>query len=118
MAGRAGKQESKQSGKEGGKEQPVAVRWYDARARVALRRVALWLRVPAAKLCTFECMLAQTVQVTSHFRASMSPCLHAHTHRLPMAMHAGVCAVCILEHVPAKDSCGLWYCCLGFQSSA
>ena len=40
-----------------------AVRWYDARARVALRQVALWLAVPAPKLAVFECMLAQTAQV-------------------------------------------------------
>ena len=43
----------------------MAVRWYDARARVALRRVVLWLRVPDAKLGTFEAMLAQTAQVGS-----------------------------------------------------
>ena len=43
-------------------QQPV-VQWYDARARVALRRVALWLHVPAAKLAMFEAMLAQTAQV-------------------------------------------------------
>ena len=46
-------------------QQPL-VQWYDARARVALRRVALWLRVPAAKLAVFEAMLAQTAQVPAN----------------------------------------------------
>ncbi|CAL8463668.1 g3202 [Coccomyxa elongata] len=43
--------------------QEPGVRWYDARARVALRRVALWLRVPSSKLPVFECLLAQEAQV-------------------------------------------------------
>lgn len=78
MAGCAGKQEAKQGGKEGSTEQQAAVRWYDARARVALRRVALWLRMPAAKLGTFECMLAQTAQVPA--LSSPHICMHASPH--------------------------------------
>ncbi|KAK9845449.1 hypothetical protein WJX81_006684, partial [Elliptochloris bilobata] len=34
------------------------VRWYDARARTALRRVAAWLNVPWTKVATFERLLA------------------------------------------------------------
>ncbi len=59
-------------------QQPV-VQWYDARARVALRWVALWLRVPAAKLAVFEAMLAQTAQVPADTPAM--PCyVHATTN--------------------------------------
>jgi hypothetical protein len=32
------------------------VRWYDARARIAVKRVAHWLRVPWPKVCAFEHM--------------------------------------------------------------
>lgn len=51
-------QEPKQS-----RAQEPGVRWYDARARVALRRVAMWLQVPSSKLPVFECLLAQEAQV-------------------------------------------------------
>lgn len=47
--------------KEGSAAAP-AVRWYDARARVALRRAAAWLRVPSGKLATLERMAAQQAQ--------------------------------------------------------
>ena len=59
---------TKRAAKQGVAREPV-VRWYDARARVALRRVATWLNVPHAKLATFECLLAQQAQVST-FHAS------------------------------------------------
>ena len=37
---------------------PHPPRWYDARSRVALRRVAHWLNVPWAKVAAFERLLA------------------------------------------------------------
>ena len=61
---KSGARAGKSKGKQGGAE-AAGVRWYDARARVALRRVALWLRVPATKLPIFECLLAQESQVGS-----------------------------------------------------
>ena len=63
MGGRpsAGAQ-SKKAAKQGSAREP-SWRWYDARARVALRRVAMWLNVPNLKLVTFECLLAQQAQV-------------------------------------------------------
>ena len=36
---------------------PPCVRWYDARARVALALVSLWLQVPPRKLATLEVLL-------------------------------------------------------------
>ena len=51
--------------------QAAAVRWYDARARIALRRIALWLRVPASKLPIFECLLAQEAQVHSQHHPNL-----------------------------------------------
>lgn len=43
----------------------VQVRWYDARARVAVRRVAEWLNVPWGKVAAYECLLAeQSLQVS------------------------------------------------------
>eukprot|EP00884_Botryococcus_braunii_P013340 jgi/Botrbrau1/22006/Bobra.0024s0022.1 len=37
---------------------PPRVRWYDARQRVALKRVALWLNVPWSKVAAYEQLLA------------------------------------------------------------
>ncbi|CAK0785406.1 hypothetical protein CVIRNUC_008615 [Coccomyxa viridis] len=53
--------QSKKAAKQGSAREPSR-RWYDARARVALRRVAMWLNVPNLKLVTFECLLAQQAQ--------------------------------------------------------
>lgn len=39
------------------------MRWYDARARVALRMMAEWMRVPWAKMTIFESLLAEQAQV-------------------------------------------------------
>ena len=44
----------------------MEVRWYDARARTALKKVALWLNVPWTKVATFECLAAEQAQVWSH----------------------------------------------------
>ena len=41
----------------------VEVRWYDARARTALKKVALWTNVPWTKIATFECLAAEQAQV-------------------------------------------------------
>lgn len=49
-------------GKEKGKERVPNVRWYDARARAALRRVALWLGVSWAPLAEAERHLAARCQ--------------------------------------------------------
>jgi len=46
-----------------GAQPAPAVRWYDARARVALKRVAAWLLVPPGKLATLERIAAQQAQV-------------------------------------------------------
>jgi len=54
---------TKKAAKHGHAREP-SVRWYDARARVALRRVGMWLNTPATKLTTFECLLAQQAQVS------------------------------------------------------
>jgi len=40
---------------------PPASRWYDARSRTALRRVAHWLHVPWSKAAAFERLLATTL---------------------------------------------------------
>ncbi|KAL0054954.1 hypothetical protein WJX82_005086 [Trebouxia sp. C0006] len=40
----------------------VKVRWYDARARTALKKVALWTNVPWTKMSTFECLAAEQAQ--------------------------------------------------------
>ena len=48
----------------GGKQdRQVEVRWYDARARTALKKVALWTNVPWTKVATFECLAAEQAQV-------------------------------------------------------
>ena len=41
----------------------MEVRWYDARARTALKKVALWTNVPWTKMSTFECLAAEQAQV-------------------------------------------------------
>ncbi|KAK9789219.1 hypothetical protein WJX73_001120 [Symbiochloris irregularis] len=38
----------------------AAVRWYDARARVSLRRLSVWLVVPWDRVATFECLFAES----------------------------------------------------------
>ena len=55
---------TQKAAKQGHAREP-SVRWYDARARVALHRVAMWLNVPCNKLTTFECLLAQQAQVST-----------------------------------------------------
>lgn len=42
----------------GASSHPPRVRWYDARTRTALRRVAAWLNVPWATVANFEHLLA------------------------------------------------------------
>lgn len=41
----------------------VEVRWYDARARTALKKVAEWTNVPWQKMTVFECLAAEQAQV-------------------------------------------------------
>lgn len=41
----------------------VEVRWYDARARTALKKVAEWTNVPWQKMAVFECLAAEQAQV-------------------------------------------------------
>ena len=43
----------------GAQEREAAVRWYDSRARVSLRRMAAWLLVPWDRVATYECLLAE-----------------------------------------------------------
>ena len=48
------------------KQREAAVRWYDARARVSLRRMAAWLAIPWDRIATYECLLAEAAnQVTT-----------------------------------------------------
>lgn len=47
-------------------ERQVQVCWYDARARTALKKVAMWLNVPWTKVATFECLAAEQAQVSCH----------------------------------------------------
>ena len=49
-----------------GQDRKVEVRWYDARARTALKKVALWTNVPWTKMATFECLAAEQAQVRSY----------------------------------------------------
>lgn len=52
------------SASSGGKQdRQVEVRWYDARARTALKKVAAWINVPWTKVATFECLAAEQAQV-------------------------------------------------------
>lgn len=44
----------------------AAVRWYDARARVSLRRLSVWLVVPWDRVATFECLFAESANQVSH----------------------------------------------------
>ena len=46
------------------------VRWYDARVRTALRRVASWLNVPWPAVGNFEHLLAYQVRAPPHLRVS------------------------------------------------
>ena len=43
----------------------VEVRWYDARARTALKKVAEWTNVPWSKMAVFECLAAEQAQVST-----------------------------------------------------
>ncbi|KAL0031866.1 hypothetical protein WJX79_001617 [Trebouxia sp. C0005] len=45
-----------------GAARKVEVRWYDARARTALKKVAVWTNVPWTKMSTFECLAAEQAQ--------------------------------------------------------
>ncbi|EFN52139.1 hypothetical protein CHLNCDRAFT_139271 [Chlorella variabilis] len=45
---------------------PVAVRWYDARARVALLTVASWLQVPPRKVSNLEVLLTHGDRAPRH----------------------------------------------------
>jgi hypothetical protein len=87
---------TKRAAKQGVAREPM-VRWYDARARVALRRVATWLNVPHAKLGTFECLLAQQSQVSTFhaLNACLAPSLgnYGPTHEFPLpAALIGACS--------------------------
>ena len=42
------------------------MQWYDARARVALRCVSLWLGVPWAKVGTLACLAERVRHVLRH----------------------------------------------------
>lgn len=46
-------------------ERQVEVRWYDARARTALKKVAEWINVPWSKMAVFECLAAEQAQVST-----------------------------------------------------
>ena len=35
------------------------MRWYDARARVSIRRMAAWLAISWDRVATYECLLAE-----------------------------------------------------------
>jgi len=55
---------------------PPCVRWYDARSRVALGLVSLWLQVPRHKLSTLEVLLGSDkapTTVRSHAAAASAP---------------------------------------------
>ncbi|GAB4821221.1 hypothetical protein N2152v2_008267 [Parachlorella kessleri] len=64
-----GEREGEQQDGEGGEGQrcrrSVQLRWYDARARVALKQVAAWLQVPWRKVANFELLLANQKAPTS-----------------------------------------------------
>ena len=51
------------------------VRWYDARVRTALRRVASWLNVPWPAVGNFEHLLAYQVRYSSASPGATT-CLH------------------------------------------
>lgn len=53
---------SEDTGRGQGDARQVEVRWYDARARTALKKVALWTNVPWTKMSTFECLAAEQAQ--------------------------------------------------------
>ena len=50
----------------------VEVRWYDARARTALKKVAEWTNVPWTKMAVFECLAAEQAQVSTEMHSLMS----------------------------------------------
>lgn len=54
----------------GGRE--PSVRWYDARARSALRRLAVWMNVPWRKVATFEHLLAYQLRAAAIERRNSS----------------------------------------------
>ena len=39
------------------------LRWFDARGRVAMKRVAQWLNVPWQVVAKYECLVAQEAEV-------------------------------------------------------
>ena len=70
----------------------LAVRWYDARARVALWRVSAWLCMPRGKLATLERVVAQQAQALGPMVAfglchsvRAAAKLHPSTFELPYA---------------------------------
>ena len=54
-------------------------RWYDSRARVTLKTVAAWLRVPWRKVTNFECLLVYQLMLPSEDkgRAPATPWEHS-----------------------------------------
>ena len=54
-------------------------RWYDSRARVTLKTVAAWLRVPWRKVTNFECLLVYQLMLPSEDkgRAPANPWEHS-----------------------------------------
>ena len=73
------------------------VRWYDARARVALRMMAEWMRVPWAKMIIFESLLAEQAQVNS--------CQPSHPPPPPPPLlHFGRAKMVIFESLGAEQA--------------
>ena len=58
---------------------PPVKRWYDSRARVTLKMVASWLRVPWRKVTNFECLLVYQLMLPSEEkrRAPATPWEHS-----------------------------------------
>ena len=61
---------------------PPRVRWYDARARTALRRVASWLNVPWPTVVNFEHLLAYQLLLPSGVTSKLFS-LANHCHSVP-----------------------------------
>ena len=96
------------SSDKGGRE--VEVRWYDARARTALKKVAVWTNVPWTKIAIFECLAAQEAQVLD-----AQPALHILTSSVCLVCYSSACmkadapALAALQS-PHSQVLGVLYC--------
>ncbi len=52
--------------------QPIRPRWYDARARIALKRLCQWLNVPWSRVQNFEMLLAYQVEAGEKMRPTVN----------------------------------------------